>query len=499
MSGRKSTEVNSMLARGKNARESGVGNYLNSLLSSKKKLSENQKSINKISDWIDSVKINISSESKTEFQAESKELQEKYDSIKKKNIKVNYDSDIAEADLEQRKIDDELNDADKKQANIRDKIKKKKWYCDEEYKEASKLVQVYKKISEKKNNLISKLKNKVQKSNQEVLKYKTLEKQMNHVVEAEKELNEKSIRIVELREKASDSKRYVKDLFKKIDVDIANKFCSKEYEDLAAELDKFCDMEDSLVIDKVASTTEKISVFSYKVDQLYSEYLERYEKTEVGIEANEDSLKISKAFYFEPVDYFKNKDNATKISVLDYLVEYSDKADMVDEINKLIAKSKELFNQEKFDEADKAIGDCSELITKANEYATLLQEHMIENFYVAKDMTNVMKKMGFSTGAYKIDGHIKNGWKISASNPNGEKIDFTKVFMDDDGKMNIEIDHKTMGDCPSKWEDIAAEMEEVGVYIEGIWMANGSVVIDKHKKENRRDDIEEIQRQRKRM
>ena len=148
MSGRKSTEVNSMLARGKNARESGVGNYLNSLLSSKKKLSENQKSINKISDWIDSVKINISSESKTEFQAESKELQEKYDSIKKKNIKVNYDSDIAEADLEQRKIDDELNDADKKQANIRDKIKKKKWYCDEEYKEASKLVQVYKKISE---------------------------------------------------------------------------------------------------------------------------------------------------------------------------------------------------------------------------------------------------------------------------------------------------------------------------------------------------------------
>lgn len=57
-----------------------------------------------------------------------------------------------------------------------------------------------------------------------------------------------------------------------------------------------------------------------------------------------------------------------------------------------------------------------------------------------------MKSMGFETGAYKIDGHIKNGWKISASNPNGENIDFTKVFMDDAGKMNIEIDHKTLGD-----------------------------------------------------
>ena len=107
---------------------------------------------------------------------------------------------------------------------------------------------------------------------------------------------------------------------------------------------------------------------------------------------------------------------------------------------------------------------------------------MIENFYVAKDMTNVMKKMGFETGAYKIDGNIKNGWKISASNPNGENIDFTKVFVDDDGKMNIEIDHKTMGDCPSKWSDITAEFEEVGIYIENITMENGGVVVSKRGK-----------------
>lgn len=48
MSGRKSTEVNGMLARGKNAREAGMGNFLTNLIESKKKLSKNQKEINEI-------------------------------------------------------------------------------------------------------------------------------------------------------------------------------------------------------------------------------------------------------------------------------------------------------------------------------------------------------------------------------------------------------------------------------------------------------------------
>ena len=156
--------------------------------------------------------------------------------------------------------------------------------------------------------------------------------------------------------------------------------------------------------------------------------------------------------------------------------------ELADSIKQEINKSKKLLDEEKFKEVETSIEECADLINKANEYASILQEHMIENFYVAKDMTNVMKKMGFETGAYKIDGNIKNGWKISASNPNGENIDFTKVFVDDEGKMNIEIDHKTIGDCPSKWSDITAEFEEAGIYIENITMENGGVVVSKRGK-----------------
>ena len=482
MSGRKSTEVNGMLARGKNARESGVSNFLGNILNSKKKLLENQKDINSICEQINNTNINISDESKIEFPEESKELQEKYNAIQKQSVKVDYSSDINEAEKEQAALDIELQNADKKQESIRSRIKNKDWYCDEEYNEASKLVQVYKKISEKKNNLISKLKSKVQKSGQDVVKYQNLQKQMGQVVDAEKNLNEKSLKIVELRAKATDSKQYVKETFEKINPTLATKFCDNEYQELQDELDLFYSMSDESVIDTVTKMSEKISILSNNVDQRHTEYLARVEMIETGLKANENSLKTSSNFYFEPIDYFKNKDQATKISVLDYLTEYSEKIDLVNSIKQGIERTKKLLDEEKFDEADLAIEECTNLISKANDYATILQEHMIENFYVAKDMTNVMKKMGFETGAYKIDGNIKNGWKISASNPNGENIDFTKVFVDDDGKMNIEIDHKTMGDCPSKWSDITAEFEEVGIYIENITMENGGVVVSKRGK-----------------
>ncbi len=482
MSGRKSTEVNSLLARGKNARESGNGNYLRNISGSKTILRKNQKKINEIVDRIDSKKIQICSESINEFPEESRELQEKYESIKKANVKVDYEQDIAKAEKEQKEIDAKLSKADKEHERIRDRIRNKNGYCDEEYKDAGKLVEFYKKISEKKNALIAKLKRKVQKSNTQLVEYQSLDNQMDQVMDAEKKLNDRAISIVELREKASESKKYIQKCFESVNSDSAMKFCESEYLALQQETVEFCNMTDAEVMKNVTSISEKISIFSYKVDSLLSEYLEKYEKLESSIKSAEEMLSVKGSYYFDPIDYFKHKDESNKITVLDYLKEYSDKENIIKSVNSYLSSSKQFLEEEKFEECEKMIDQLNIEINKANEYASLLQEHLIENFYVAKDMTNVMKKMGFSTGAKKIDGHIKNGWKISASNPNGENIDFTKVFKDDDGNMKIEIDHKTVGDCPSKWSDITAEMAEVGIYFETITMENGTSVINRRKK-----------------
>lgn len=482
MSGRKSTEVNSLLARGKNARESGAENFKGRMGLAKKNLQANQKELDRIYKIIDEQNINIRPESKKEFPQESKIIQQQFDNIKKSNIRIDYCKEIEEAEREEKVIDADLKNADREQESIRKRIQNKDWYCDEEYKDAGKLVGLYQKISEKKNKLLSRFTKKAQESNQTVIKYQTMEKQINQIADAERELNEKALKIVQLREKANDSKRYIQKEFESINRDLAIKFLPKETELLESDINNFMKMDDEQVVECVTNISERISIFAVKVDEKYSEYLARIEKIESQIAANRESLKSDRNFYFEPVDYFKNKDRSTKIAVLDYLSEYSDKNELVDQILNGIKMAQALLDDEKFDEAESQTQKNDELIEQANQYATLLQEHMIENFYVAKDMTKVMKEMGFETGAYKIDGHIKNGWKISASNPNGEKIDFTKVFMDDTGKMNIEIDHKSMGDCPSKWSDICRKFEEMGILIEKVTMENGLDVYNKREK-----------------
>lgn len=478
MSGRKSSEVNGLLARGRDARNAGTGNFLNSfhLL---KAISSNQKEIEEIHDRIDSQKLEITPESKQEFPQESKQIQEQFDNIKKENVKVDYTKDIKEAEAEKRRIDEELQSADQEQDRIAARIRSKSHYCDNEYRDARKLVKKYQENAEAKTSLMTKIARMFQDSKQKLLKKKNLDSRREQVVSKSKELNEKAAKITELRKKAVDAKSYIQDAFRKIDTGLAEKFMKTGYAALKKEVDSFKSLVDAAVVEKVSHLSEEISIFSNQLDQRYSDYLARFEEVEDAIKGNKNSLGTGSASYADPMDYAKNKEDASKISVLDYLKEYSDKHDLIDAINNGIKKAEDLFEAENFDAAEQQAEENTKMIEQAQEYASLLQEHMITNYYTVKDMRRVMKQMGFEVGAYKIDGHIKNGWTISASNPNGEKIDFTKIYVDDEGKPKIDIDHKTTGDCPAKWSEITAAFEEIGVFMETIKMENGKIVMDK--------------------
>lgn len=495
MSGKKSTEVSDMLARGGDARNSVAENYKGRMRASEKTLQENQKKLDDIYRRINAQKIQISEESRREFFQESQRLQELFDTIKKSNKQMDYTRDIKHTNSEKQRLQTALENADREQERIRISIRDKDWYCDKEYKDAKKLVKEYQKIAESQNRLVADFSKKEQESNQTVIRYQLMEKQMLQLIEEEKNLNKKAVEIVQLRKKAADSKQYVQDAFQKIDQNLVDKFLSTEGKQLQKEISTFMGLTDAAAVEKITELSEKISMFSSKLEQCYSEYLERIEQIKSAIKHNQNSLEKDHNFYFEPVDYFKNKGGAQKISVLDYIAEYGNKNELVTQIRRGIDKANQLLEKEQFDEAEQQTLENDKWIEQANQYAALLQSHLIENFYVAKDMTKVMKSMGFETGAYKIDGHIKNGWKISASNPNGESIDFTKVFLDDAGEMNIEIDHKTLGDCPSRWSEICNKFEDMGIYIEKIVMENGSVVLDKRSGKNEDCSVAENENQ----
>lgn len=479
MSGRKSTEVNALLARGREARKAGMGNFLNMTIKAADSLKTNQKEIADIYDRVYSRKPDIKKESRNEFPQESSQIQEEYKRIQKAVQKIDYSGDINYMESKTKSIESRIKKADARGDDIRKRIRNKSWYCDDEYREADQLVKEYRDISSEKNRLVEKMNQKAKHSSQILVQYQSLEDQLDQVMAAESELNEKAARIIELRKRAGDAREYVKKVFGNIDIELAEKFVSEEYHKMKEEVDSFCKLGDEEIVDKISRMTERVSILSNNVGKCYSEFLEKKKKAENAVNSNKVMLDRDGNYYFDPMDYVKNKDNAVKIALTDYLREYSDKKDLIKEIEDGVGKAEALLLAENFDGVEEQTEKNAEMIQQASQYAALLQEHMVTNYFMAKDMRNVMKKMGFEVGAYKIDGHVKNGWRISATNPNGESIDFTKVFIDDGGKPSIEINHKTMGDCPSKWSDICQNLEDKDIFIEKIEMENGTTILDK--------------------
>lgn len=495
MSGRKSTEVNGLLARGKNARNAGKANYENKFHQAEKLLKENQTEIERIYKKISESSFCVNTECKAEFPEESKQLEAQYNDICRKNHIVSYVGELknfAEAD---KKLQKELADADKEGDRIREKIRNKSWYCDQEYREADRLVSVYKKIADNKNQLVADINKKMQESSQNLIQYKNLEKKMSQLEQSQKNLQQRAKEICELRAKAEQAKSYVNRIYQSIDSVLAEKFLPDTYHEISEETGQFLKLSDTHAVKQVTNITEKISLFVNNLQKKHMEFLERKEKAEAALEDNMYLISTEKNFYFEPIDYFKNKEKAVQISLLDYLKEYSDKEEMVFNIQDGIETVKNLILEENFEAAQAQAADNTKLIEQAAGYAVILQEHLIENFYVAKDIKNVMVKMGFETGAVKLDGNLKNGWKITAKSPGGENIDFSQVFINDDGEVKIDINHKTMGSCSSKWEDICNALEETGIYIEKIDMKNGGNVLNKREHKKASEDTVKNERQ----
>ena len=134
---------------------------------------------------------------------------------------------------------------------------------------------------------------KEQESNQTVIRYQLMEKQMRQIIEEEKNLNKKAVQIVQLREKAADAKKYVQDTFQKIDQNLGEKFLPTEKKALQKEISTFMGLTDTLIVEKITELSEKISLFSSKLEQCYSEYLERIEQIKSAIEHNKNSLVTS--------------------------------------------------------------------------------------------------------------------------------------------------------------------------------------------------------------
>lgn len=484
MSGRKSTEVNGLLARGKDARDAGNTSYSHVFHMAEKILRKNESKITEISSRLSDEIFQIDKRCRTEFPKETKQLESSLQGIVEANRGISYHQILQGFQILAKQFEDELKLADKQGDKIRKKIKDKEWYCDDEYEEADRLLSKYQRIAQEKNRLVSKIHNTVQGSSQDLIRYENLEVQFLKIREAYERLWKRTTEIQELRSKAEQAKKYIEKIFLDVNPDLAKKFMSDEYSKLSDEVQQFCSLDDCQAVQNITAISERISVFSNHLQQCHIRFLEQKKRAETALDDNRKLLSTDKYFYHDPIEYFKKKENAMKIPLLDYLSAYSDQSEIIHSVEEGISLAEELVRNEEYDAAYEQADKNMELIEKAAAYAQIKQEHLMENFYAARDIKKVMINMGFETGAMKIGGNIKNGWRITAKSPGGESIDFSQVLIKDDGEVKIDIDHKTVGSCSSQWGDICGALDDVGIHIERIDMENGSNVINKRSGKN---------------
>ena len=126
-------------------------------------------------------------------------------------------------------LDKKVRKNDKEVEKIFDSIKGKNWYCDREYRDAEKVEQSYREISNEKNALEKNL----NKTNGEIELLKgelqAAKKVKNQINEEIKKINEKAKNIIEIRNQANSVKVYINNEINDIDKNIAEKFLKEGY------------------------------------------------------------------------------------------------------------------------------------------------------------------------------------------------------------------------------------------------------------------------------
>lgn len=478
MSGRKSSEVSALLARAGDARVAGNANFQNNFDMAIDLLESYEKRIKEICQNMSGMKVILNQNSYDEFQEESVRLESQFKNLLAEVEQKNYSSVISTFKMTRQKLDKRLKDADKENDRISNIIKNQNWYLDQEYSEADKLVGIYKNISSEKNALISSINSKVKDGTVYKTYCENKESQLQALTDSMEDLNQKAEKIV-LCKQASEAKDHLQNAFNDIDKDIANKFMKDEYLTLKETIDDVKKHSDQDVMREVSKISEKISSFANKLDACYSEYKLKKEKAEIALAENERLLSVDTNYFFDSVDYAKNKNAAEKISALDYVQEYGSRNELVDVVKNGLDKLNELIKKEEFEQAYAQAAENEENINKVIEYAALLQEHRITDYYNTKDIRKILNDLGYEAGAYKIDGSVKNGWRIEATNANGARFDFTKIFVEDDGKVTINMYQKVAGDCANASEDISNAMMRNGMFVKKIFMEDGTVVVDR--------------------
>ena len=319
MSGRKASEVSSVLNRANKSRNVFDENITKGLNILKGKTVEYEREYFVVENMSIS---EFSVDAKKELSNEVEIVLRKYKNVEIIN-KKNYTSVYNEYKNKNEELDKKVRENDKEVKKIFDSIKGKDWYCDQEYRDAEKVEKSYREISNEKNIL----ENNLNKTNGEIELLKgelqAAKKVKNQINEEIKKINEKAKNIIEIRNQANSVKVYINNEINDIDKNIAEKFLKEGYFEIVQILKEI----ETTSNEEIVKYEKKVSNYKDELNKKYQNFLKMKSECEIKIQNLKHKINVKiflPSSHNVSINVSINEIKSKKISLMEYLEELQD-------------------------------------------------------------------------------------------------------------------------------------------------------------------------------
>lgn len=466
MSGRKSSEVSSLLSLGKKSKDEINRNLNNTFNQNIRKNEELFSNLEDIEKEIKNINLEIGSQIKDEVS--KYELTNVLNRLKLEKEKIlNKKLDDFSEELKKKNlIEDEFLSLEKRTGELEKIIANKSHYCDTEYSEANSIVRRYEDGKKQLNTLLASIINKMQKNNEIFLNTKIA---YQNIKKLKDEFYLKTKNIINTNNMA-----LIKDMFDSIDKNIAKKFMSDEFENLEKE---YQNLNKDNIESKFFTFKHKLESFSQELLEKYNTYVFKKGRAEKILEELEN---LKDNFSLNNVEsYIKNKEDF--MDMYSFAETYKVNGVSREKFEENLKKIKTLMEKEDFDLAYSLTEQTNENLLSEQNILNKEYERVIKQVEYSKKVAETGKDLGYNVKISADENGIQDGINIKLTM--GDEIIEFEPRVDDSGNFSLNIDHteSVSGTCGNTMEKMKNALQSNGVFIVDI-LKNGSSVIYKDRK-----------------
>ncbi len=446
MSGRKKSEVVSVIRNANNSRQDIFQNYskaIENLISSLNSISSAQ------TDSLTALP-NISSECNAYFQDQIQSLKQELEQLanEDKSYKLLFNRNYSD---QYNSIKNQLNSLNHNMEELQRRIENKAGdhYFDSEYSQASSFLNEYSSIRNTLSRMQLNLSREVVSMDSVLTNKRAVQNRGEEIIQSISEFEKMAAN----RKKEEESIAIIsesKSLFSQIDLKLANKFLVEEYSHLAKNQSEF-ESSGTLVISKYKTHFSRISGFIKKLSEKVRKFEEQKKNAHSKIQSINSTL--SAITYKDPL----NKDKV--FPVKEFCEKVLNHPELYSRLETSMREMKSSFDKENFlhssQIADSLLLEIQSLQSNLDEKSIKFKEQV----QTALAIEEVLKEVGYKVKISLKDGKIANGIIIK-TDPDTYEMSMTE----EKGKTDIQLDHnESSSSCKASVTEIQERLRKRGI------------------------------------